>query len=123
MSDQSRCYVVQFRLDINIRIPQSLSNHTRFLHDLLLKGIFIADLVPHAGCTTYDVYVFDAGLETVGLSPVLERTVVASVETTEADVQISHVVVRKDDLVLAADQSIDIGADTPPVDHIIVLDG
>lgn len=123
MSDQSRCYVVQFRLDIDIRIPQSLSNHTRFLHDLLLKGIFIADLVPHAGCTTYDVYVFDSGLETVGLSPVLEGAVVASVETTKADVQISHVVIREDDLVLAADQSVDIGADTPPVDHIIVLDG
>lgn len=81
----------------------------------------VADLVPHARCASNHIDILDSGLEAVGLPPVLIGTVGPTVKVAKSDIQIGDIVVGEDHLVLSADQSVDVGAHTPPMDHIIIL--
>lgn len=89
--------------------------------NLLVEGVLVAQLVPHAGLTSNHIHVGDSGLELVHLPPVLVDSVSIAVEITEANVEVGEVVVGEDNFVFPACHAVDISAHTPPLDDVLVL--
>lgn len=112
---------LELTADLNFHIPESLCEHAGALDYFLVEGVFVSEFVPHAGLPANNVDAGDAGLVGVHLAPVLVYAVDVAIHIVEADVEVGEVVVAEDDLVLAADHAVDVGADSPPVYHVIVL--
>ena len=115
--------VLEVGLYVELHVPEPLPDHARPLGDLLVEGILVAQLVPHAGLSSDDVDVGDSRLELVHLPPVLVDSIGVAVEVAEADVEVGEVVVGEDHFVLPACHAVDVGADAPPLDDIFVLHG
>lgn len=115
--------VLEVGLYVDLHVPEPLPDHARSLGDLLVEGILVSQLVPHAGLSSDHVDVGDSRLELVHLPPVLVDSIGVAVEVAEADVEVGEVVVGEDHFVLPACHAVDVGADAPPLDDVFVLHG
>lgn len=100
---KSACDVEKIFFDVDIVVPESLSEYISSKYNLLLMGVFVSNLVPHADFSSNNVYIFYFGFKRVHHSPMLIVVVCKiSVIFSEAFIQISKIVVGEDYLIFPA---------------------
>jgi hypothetical protein len=108
-------------LDIHPIIPKPFCQDTGSNPNLLLMGVAIAELAPHAGLSTDHLHTRHPRLELVYVPPLAVAPVSHAVAVAKALVNVDDVLGREDDFVGLAGQSVDIGTLAPPLQHVIVL--
>jgi len=122
MGSQSSGNVVETYINIDVLIPQSLSNGCSSQIHLLIK-IKLGDLLtPHASLPTNHIHSGNGWIIfTVQGTPSNEDLVRITIASTCSHVQVGSVIIGENHLIGTTDQIVLIGSHTPPVNDIFRL--
>lgn len=99
MCHQPLCDIVELTLNLNTAVPEPFREHTCADPYFLLERMFVAKFCPHACLTSNHIDVSDVRVEGINVPPVDIVSVGNAVSIAEANVEVSDVIVGKDNFV------------------------
>lgn len=123
MSHKPPRNVLQVGGKIDLVVPQSLRKDAGPRPHLLVLSMNVAEFAPHAGLPSDDVHSLVPGVKLVDVPPLNVSLVGSPVPVAEPHVEVGLVIVGEDDFVGPAYEVAEMGSESPPLKHIILLQG